>query len=94
MTKVVFAVADIVENSDEITLYDRQHFLTYARLLDAEAGGADWRELARGILLIDPDREPARARRCAENHLARARWIATTGVRTVIQQAENAQKLT
>jgi hypothetical protein len=35
--------------------------VTYLRLLDADAEGADWREVARIVLHIDPDREPERA---------------------------------
>ena len=35
--------------------------MTYLRLLDAETVGADWREVARAVLHIDADREPARA---------------------------------
>ena len=42
-------------------------------LLDADAEGADWRQVARIVLHIDPDREPDRARQAFESHLARAR---------------------
>jgi hypothetical protein len=42
------------------------------RLLDADAEGADWREVARIVPHIDPDREPDRARQAFESHLARA----------------------
>jgi hypothetical protein len=44
------------------------------RLLDADAEGADWREVARIVLDIDPEREPDRTRQAFESHLARARW--------------------
>jgi hypothetical protein len=36
-------------------------------------GRADWREVARIVLHIDPDREPVRARRAFESHLAQKR---------------------
>ena len=30
-----------------LTRYDEEHVITYLRLLDADAKGADWREVAR-----------------------------------------------
>jgi len=45
-----------------LTAYDKEHAVTYARLLDAEADNADWREVARIVLHIDPTSEPERAR--------------------------------
>ena len=38
-----------------LTPYDREH--AYMRLLDADAEGADWREVAQIVLHIDPERE-------------------------------------
>jgi hypothetical protein len=55
------------------------------RMLDADADGADWREVARIVLHIDPDREPDRARRAFESHLARARWAAREGYRHLLR---------
>jgi len=46
---------------------------TYMRMLDADAEGADWREVARIVLHIDPVREPDRARQAFESHLPRAK---------------------
>ncbi|RWQ31937.1 MAG: DUF2285 domain-containing protein [Mesorhizobium sp.] len=63
----------------EVTPYDVAHSPTYAVLLFAEAEGADWRTVARAILNIDPERQPERARRAWASHLARARWLATSG---------------
>ena len=37
--------------------------LTYLRLLDADTEGADWAEVARTVLHIDPSAGPERARR-------------------------------
>jgi hypothetical protein len=34
--------------------------VTYLRLLDADAEGADWREVAKVVLEIDPDEEAER----------------------------------
>lgn len=88
MTELSPRVADTVISSDQITLYDQQHFITYARLLDAEAEDADWRDVARIVLLQDPDKEPERARQCWQAHLDRAKWIATTGYRQLLNAAE------
>src|SRR3546814_5019205 len=65
-------IADQVPWSERITKYDEAHFVTYLRLLDADAEGADWREVARLVLRRNPDADPAAARRCWEEHLARA----------------------
>jgi Uncharacterized conserved protein (DUF2285) len=73
------SVADEAPNSSTLTSYDRQHLLTYLRLLDAQAEGAEWDEAALLVLHIDPIREPSRARRVWESHLARARWLAEHG---------------
>ncbi|WP_431014534.1 DUF2285 domain-containing protein [Bradyrhizobium pachyrhizi] len=62
----------------ELTAYDEAHVVTYWRMLDADAEGADWREVSRIVLGVDPEREPDRARQVYDSHLARARWIANT----------------
>jgi hypothetical protein len=58
--------------------------ITYLRLLDADAEGADWREVANVVLHIDPDRDPERARRAWESHLARAKWMTQSGYRHLL----------
>lgn len=88
MAELFPTVADTVAWSDQVTFYDQQHFITYARLLDAEAEDADWREVARIVLLQDPDKEPERARRCWQAHLDRAKWTTTTGYRQLLNGAE------
>ncbi len=80
-------VAERAEWSEVITLYDRQHFLTYARLLSAERDKLDWRDGVRRILQQDPDRDARAARICWESHLERARWIETVGFQQAIDQA-------
>ena len=50
-----------------LTGYDEQHPITYLRLLDAGSEGADWQEVAKIVLHIDPAREPDRARRAWES---------------------------
>ena len=47
-------VLDVAPDEPALTPYDEQHAVTYARLLDAEADSADWREVARIVLQIDP----------------------------------------
>jgi uncharacterized protein (DUF736 family) len=59
--------------------------VTYLRLLDADAEGADWREVARVVLHIDPDREPDRARHAFDSHLARAKWMTEHGYRDLLR---------
>ena len=78
-------VADTAPTDSTLTDYDRQHFVTYLRLLDADSEGADWREVARIVLHIDPDREPARARTAFDSHLARAKWMTEHGYRHVLR---------
>ncbi|MGP9812938.1 DNA -binding domain-containing protein [Rhodopseudomonas sp. NSM] len=70
---------------DRVTPYDQLHLITYLRLLDAEAEGADWREVARIVLHLDPDRYPAASRRSFESHLARARWMTSVGYRHLLR---------
>ena len=63
--------ADEAPDADTLTPYDMEHLATYIRLLDAEADGADWTEVARNVLHIDPSREPIRAHRAWDTHLLR-----------------------
>ncbi|WP_334538584.1 DUF2285 domain-containing protein [Bradyrhizobium sp. AZCC 2230] len=72
-------VADSAPNEPALTAYDEQHVVTYIRLLQAEGEGADWREVARVVLHMDPEREPDRARSAYESHLARAKWVTEQG---------------
>ncbi|RWK50346.1 MAG: DUF2285 domain-containing protein [Mesorhizobium sp.] len=67
--------ADTAPTSSAPTAYDEHCMLTYMRLLDASADGADWREVAHSVLHIDPEQEPERAFRAWATHLARARWM-------------------
>jgi hypothetical protein len=76
--------ADESPRADTLTPYDMEHLVTYMRLLDAEADGADWIEAARIVLHIDPSREPIRARRAWESHMARAKWMTERGYRHLL----------
>lgn len=79
-------IKDEAPTAQELTDYDYRLFIVYARLLDAEADGADWREVARVVLKIDPDKEYARAKRAYDTHAARARWMTEQGYRHLLQQ--------
>ncbi|WP_342630169.1 DUF2285 domain-containing protein [Nguyenibacter vanlangensis] len=67
-----------------LTAYDHLHHVTYLRLLDAEADGADWREVARIVLGRDATADEPGARRCWDSHMARARWMRDTGYRQLL----------
>lgn len=77
-------IADTAPSDDGITDYDRLHLVTYLRLLDAAADGADPGEVARIVLGIDPVAEPERALRVHASHLARARWMTEHGYRHLV----------
>lgn len=70
---------------DRITLYDRAHMATYLSLLHASGEGLTLDEMARDILCLDPNNDPDGARAITESHLARARWLATTGRRSLLE---------
>ena len=78
-------VADVAPTSTLLSVYDEQHLITYLRLLDGERDGADWKEVAKIVLHIDPEREPDRARRAWETHLARAQWMTKHGYRLLLR---------
>ena len=83
-------VADVAPSAPTLTTYDQEHVVTYLRLLDADAEGADWREVARIVLHLDPDQEPDRARRTYDSHLTRAKWMTEHGYRHLLR-GENSQ---
>jgi Uncharacterized conserved protein (DUF2285) len=71
--------------TERVNAYDEQHLATYIRLLDADAEGADWREVVTIIFGLDPAREPDRAKIVHDSHLARARWMTETGYRHLLE---------
>ena len=78
-------VADTALTASVLTPYDQEHLVTYLRLLDVDAEGADWREGARVVLHLDPGREPDRARQAFESHLRRAKWMTNHGYRQLLR---------
>jgi hypothetical protein len=71
-------VADGSPSDSALTVYE-QHLVTYMRLLDADAEGADRREVARIVLHLDPEIDSDRSRRVFESHLSRAKWMTEHG---------------
>ena len=78
-------IADLAPSDAALTAYDQQHLVTYLRLLDADAAGADRREVSRILLHIDPEHEHARARRAFDTHLARAKWMSGVGYQHLLR---------
>lgn len=78
-------VADVAPADSVLTVYDEDHIITYLRMLDADAEGAEWREVAKLVLHIDPQHEPDRARRAFDTHLARAKWMTEHGYRHLLR---------
>ena len=78
-------VADVAPTDPVLTVYDEEHIITYLRMLDADTEGADWAEVAKLVLHIDPQQEPDRARRAFETHLTRAKWMTEHGYRHLLR---------
>lgn len=70
-----------------ITAYDERHFVTYLRILDAAAEGADWPEVAAVVFGLDAAAEPDRARQVHDSHLARARWLTEQGYKHLLDKS-------
>lgn len=79
--------SDLAPTEDTLTDYDQEHLVSYLRLLDAEAEGADWAEVSRIVLQIDPLQEPDRARTVWESHLNRAKWMMTHGYQHLLRRS-------
>ncbi len=75
----------IPPEGDELTDYDRAHFATYLKLLDADAMHVDWKLTARSILCLNPDADAETAHRIYQAHLMRARWMTRTGYRQLLK---------
>ena len=80
---------DIAPWSNEITPYDRGHFILYLRLHDATTSGAEFDEIMQVLFGIDADRETERARRVHDTHLARAEWMTEVGYRQLVHEDQN-----
>lgn len=80
-------VDDEAPTGNEITSYDERHFVTYLRLLDARAEGADWKEVAQIVLHRDPVSDETRTYRCWQSHLERAQWLSREGYRNLLKRS-------
>jgi glycerol-3-phosphate O-acyltransferase len=80
------AFLDRPPESATLTDYDRSHMKLYMRLLDAATDGAAWQEAVSVLFGIDPDKNPERARRVHDSHLARARWMTEHGYRLLANE--------
>jgi hypothetical protein len=78
-------IADLAPTDNVLTGYDEQLKIVYLRLLDADAENADWREVARVVLLLDPDKNPEKVRRTWESHLNRAHWMTKQGYKFLLR---------
>jgi type VI secretion system activator RovC-like protein len=78
-------VADVAPTDTVLTVYDEEHIITYLRMLDADAEGADWVEVTKLVLRLDAEKEPDRARRAFDTHLARAKWMTEHGYRHLLR---------
>ena len=83
-------VADTAPSESVLTVYDEEHVITYLRLLDADAKGADWREVTRVVLHLDPEQESDRGRRAFESHLSRAKWMTEQGYQHLLRGGASA----
>lgn len=81
------ALSDSPPAADTPTDYDWANRICYLRLLDADADGADWREVARTVMQLDPEADPRAARASWKSHLNRAKWMATHGYRDYLGTA-------
>jgi len=78
-------LADVAPNAGVLTRYDERHLVTYLRLLDADAAKVDWRDVARLVLNLDPDKDADGAHKTWASHLARAHWMTESGYRHLLQ---------
>jgi hypothetical protein len=78
-------IKDLAPTDDFLTGYDEQLKIVYLRLLDADAANADWREVARIVLLLDPEKNPEQARMTWHSHLARAHWMTKVGYQFLLR---------
>jgi len=71
--------------TERVNAYDERHLVTYLRLLDADAEGADWHEAVAIIFGLDPAQELERSKIVYDSHLARARWMTEAGYRHLLE---------
>ena len=78
-------LADTAPSNPVLTVYDEEHLRSRISAPRRHVEGADWREVARLVLHIDPDNEPDRARKAFESNLSRAKWMTEHGYRHLLR---------
>ncbi|HTO64794.1 MAG TPA: DUF2285 domain-containing protein [Bradyrhizobium sp.] len=66
-------VADLATTDPALARYDEPHLVTYRRMLDANADGADWREVSRIVL-------------GRTKVIARAKWMTGSGYKQLLRR--------
>jgi hypothetical protein len=72
-------------SGDVVTDYDRKHCSTYLKLLDAQAGGAEWSLMAEVIFGMNPRLNPLTAERIVKLHVERAQWMSKHGFKQLVK---------
>ncbi len=75
---------DTAPDSDTVTDYDRQCFILYIMLTDADAAGASWQETCEWLFQSETGQNSKMAKSRYHSHLRRARWMTTTGYRQIL----------
>lgn len=78
-------ISDLAPQGDDLTDYDHAHMTLYLRLFDAAESGASLQEISQILFGLDADKEPERARKIYDSHLARARWMTEHGYRKLLE---------
>jgi len=78
-------ISDLAPRSDDLTDYDHAHMTLYLRLFDAVESGASMHEICKVLFKVDADKEPERARKMYDSHLARAQWMTQHGYRKLLE---------
>ena len=68
-----------------LTQRDRAYMQLYIRLLDADAAGVSWQEIARDILGLDPSADMAGSKAIFDRFLSRARWMTKVGYQLLLK---------
>jgi hypothetical protein len=76
-----------------VTDYDQSHFLTYARVLDAERDGLDWKAGLTTILHRDFGNDLTAGKTCWDSHVARAHWIVKSGIAKFLEDAKQSAQV-
>ena len=64
-------ISDLAPQGDDLTDYDHAHMTLYLRLFDAAESGASLQEVSQILFGLDAEKEPERARKIYDSHLAR-----------------------